>query len=68
MNCWCRMNPDEWRGSGTLSYDIAIKVSCPNEKCDFDEVTDVRVDDWKKYWFDCPKCDFDDELKNDTPF
>jgi hypothetical protein len=55
-------------GSGFDSYTIAMTVDCPNEKCKFDGLTDVFVDDDKNYWFKCDKCDFDDRLKDDVPF
>lgn len=53
-------------GSGFDSYTVAMTVDCPNEKCDFDGLTDVFVDDWKDVWFKCDKCDFDDRLKDDV--
>lgn len=53
-------------GSGFDSYTVAMKVSCPNDKCEFDGLTDVFVDDWKDVWFKCDKCDFDDRLKDDV--
>jgi hypothetical protein len=58
----------DMRGSGIYSYDVDINVSCPNEECDFDDLANVVVDDWKAYHFTCPKCDYEGELENDTPF
>jgi hypothetical protein len=55
-------------GSGFDSYTIAMTVDCPNEKCEFDGLTDVFVDDDRNYWFKCDKCDFDDILEDDKPF
>lgn len=58
----------DMRGSGIYSYEVVIKVKCPNPACSFDDKADVFVDDWKNYYFDCPECEFDEELVKDTPF
>jgi len=55
-------------GSGFSSYTFAMSVTCPNDKCEFDGLADVLVDDWKEYWFDCAECDYDDRLTDDVPF
>lgn len=55
-------------GSGFYSYTTAMWVSCPNDSCEFADLTDVFVDDYRDYWFKCDKCDFDDRIYNDEPF
>ena len=55
-------------GSGFSTYTLWMKVSCPNSECEFEDLSDVLVDDWNEYWFVCPKCDYDDRLTHDVPF